>query len=535
MELRPYQKQAIEAIEQDWERGHRRTLLVLPTGCGKTIVFANVAKRAVARGKKVLILAHRDELLNQAQDKILKATGLMTSKEKAEETSLDSFFRITVGSVQTMQREKRLNRFPSDAFQTIIVDEAHHALANGYQTVLNHFPDAEVLGVTATPERQNVACLGEYFDNIAYEYSLPQAIKEGYLSPIKALTVPLNIDIGGVKMSSGDYAANELGDALSPYLEAIATEMEQYCKERKTVVFLPLVATSKAFRDILNRHGFRAAEVNGNSADRTEILDAFDRGEYNVLCNAMLLTEGWDCPAVDCVVVLRPTKIRSLYQQMVGRGSRLAPEKKDLLLLDFLWLTERHNLCRPASLVCKDEKVAEKMTKRLEDSAGMALDIEEAADEAERDAVAEREASLAKELKAMRERKRKLVDPIQYFFSIEAGDLAGYEPTFMWEKGPATKKQLEYLEKHGIAPDTVENAGLATQLIERLKMRQQNGLSTPKQIRFLERKGFAHVGTWSFVAASSMIGRIAENDWRIPSGIIPAAYKPQEGMNHEAI
>ena len=143
MELRPYQKQAIEAIEQDWERGHRRTLLVLPTGCGKTIVFANVAKRAVARGKKVLILAHRDELLNQAQDKILKATGLMTSKEKAEETSLDSFFRITVGSVQTMQREKRLERFAPDAFQTIIVDEAHHALANGYQTVLNHFPDAD--------------------------------------------------------------------------------------------------------------------------------------------------------------------------------------------------------------------------------------------------------------------------------------------------------------------------------------------------------------------------------------------------------
>ena len=94
---------------------------------------------------------------------------------------------------------------------------------------------------------------------------------------------------------------------------------------------------------------------------------------------------------------------------------------------------------------------------------------------------------------------------------------------------------FKLLEKHGIAPDTVENAGLATQLIERLKMRQQNGLSTPKQIRFLERKGFAHVGTWSFVAASSMIGRIAENDWRIPSGIIPAAYKPQEGMNHEAI
>lgn len=155
--------------------------------------------------------------------------------------------------------------------------------------------------------------------------------------------MPLNIDIGGVKMSSGDYAANELGDALSPYLEAIATEMEQYCKERKTVVFLPLVATSKAFRDILNRHGFRAAEVNGNSADRTEILDAYERGEYNVLCNAMLLTEGWDCPAVDCVVVLRPTKIRSLYQQMVGRGSRLAPEKR----ICSSWIFVAHGTAQP--------------------------------------------------------------------------------------------------------------------------------------------------------------------------------------------
>lgn len=535
MELRPYQQQAIEAIEEDWERGHRRTLLVLPTGCGKTIVFANVAKRAVQRGKKVLILAHRDELLTQAQDKILKATGLMTSKEKAGETSLSSFYRITVGSVQTMQRKKRLNQFAPDAFQTIIVDEAHHALAAGYQTVLNHFPNAEVLGVTATPERQNVACLGEYFDNIAYEYSLPQAIKEGYLSPIKALTVPLNIDITGVKMSSGDYAAGELGDSLAPYLEAIATEMEHYCKDRKTVVFLPLVATSQTFRDILNRHGFRAAEVNGNSNDRAEVLDAFDRGEYNVLCNAMLLTEGWDCPAVDCVVVLRPTKIRSLYQQMVGRGSRLAPGKSELLLLDFLWLTERHNLCRPASLICKDEKVAEKMTERLEDSAGMALDIEEVADSAEKDVVAEREAKLAEELKAMRERKRKLVDPIQYFFSIEAGDLTGYEPTFMWEKAPATKKQLDYLASHGIAPDTVQNAGIASQLIDRLKMRQQNGLSTPKQIRLLERKGFAHVGTWSFSAASNMIGRIAANDWRIPPDIVPAAYKPMEGIEYEAV
>ena len=535
MDLRPYQKQAIEAIEQDWERGHRRTLLVLPTGCGKTIVFANVAKRAVARGKKVLILAHRDELLNQAQDKILKATGLMTSKEKASETSLDSFFRITVGSVQTMQREKRLERFAPDAFQTIIVDEAHHALANGYQTVLNHFPDAEVLGVTATPERQNVACLGEYFDSLAYEYTLPQAIHDGYLCKIKALTIPLTLDIQGVKTSAGDYSAGQLGDALDPYLEQIATEMEKYCRNRKTVVFLPLVATAQKFQDILNRHGFQAAEVNGNSPDRAEILSDFETGKYNVLCNAMLLTEGWDCPSVDCVVMLRATKIRSLYCQCVGRGTRLSPGKKELLLLDFLWNTSRHDLCRPASLICKKQEVADKMTANLEEAAGEAIDLEEAEEKAATDIVAQREAALARELQEMRTRKRKLVDPIQFAISISSEDLSDYVPTFDWEKAPASQKQIEYLQDHGIFADEVANAGLASLLINRLKERQGLHLSTPKQIRFLERKGFIHVGTWSFSAASSMIGRIAENDWRIPSGIIPAAYNPQEGMNHEAI
>nr|WP_303814812.1 DEAD/DEAH box helicase [Acidaminococcus timonensis] len=312
MSLRPYQKEAVQAVENEWNSGHKRTLLVLPTGTGKTICFATVAKDMVNKGKKVLILAHRDELLNQAQDKIASATGLQCAKEKGPETSLDSFYRITVGSVQTLMRPQRLKRFRPDEYGTIIIDEAHHALAESYQRVLNHFQNADVLGVTATPERQNVACLGEYFDSLAYEYTLPQAIHDGYLCKIKALTIPLTLDIQGVKTSAGDYSAGQLGDALDPYLEQIATEMEKYCRNRKTVVFLPLVATAQKFRDILNRHGFQAAEVNGNSLDRAEILSDFETGNYNVLCNAMLLTEGWDCPSVDCVVMLRATKIRAL-------------------------------------------------------------------------------------------------------------------------------------------------------------------------------------------------------------------------------
>lgn len=527
MDLRPYQQEAVAAVEREWRGGHRKTLLVLPTGTGKTIVFAHVAKDCVCAGKKVLVLAHRDELLTQAQDKIAAATGLGCAREKGQETSQGSFFRITVGSVQTLMRPQRLAQFAPDEFGTIIVDEAHHVLADSYLRVLEHFPDADVLGVTATPERQNIANLGEYFDSLAYEYSLPQAIHDGYLCKIKALTIPLNINISGVKMSSGDYSAGQLGEALDPYLEQIAAEMEKYCKGRKTVVFLPLVATAQKFRDILTAHGFRATEVNGNSQDRKEVLQDFEDGKYDILCNAMLLTEGWDCPTVDCVVCLRATKIRSLYCQMVGRGTRLSPDKDHLLLLDFLWNTVRHDLCRPASLVCKDRKVADKMTTNLEDAAGMAVDIEAAESTAEKDVIAERESALARELAAMRNRQRKLVDPIQFAMSIASNDLADYVPVFAWEMEPASKAQLEYLEKHGIYPDDIPNAGYASKLATRIKERMQMGLSTAKQIRFLERKGFREVGSWEFAAASRMIQRIADNHWRVPEGIDPCRYNPE--------
>ena len=378
MELRPYQEEAKQAVFAQWEGSVNRTLLVLPTGCGKTIVFAKIAEECVCQGKRVLILAHRGELLDQAADKIRKSTGLGCALEKAESSCIGSWFRIVVGSVQTMMREKRLGQFSDDYFDTIIIDEAHHCISDSYQRVLKHFPEAEVLGVTATPDRGDMRDMGEYFESIAYEYTLQKAIKEGYLSPIRALTLPLKMDLTGVGISAGDFKAGDLGTALDPYLDQIAEEMKNYCADRKTVVFLPLVKTSQKFRDVLCEHGFRAAEVNGESSDRTEILQAFDRGDYNVLCNSMLLTEGWDCPSVDCVVVLRPTKVRSLYSQMVGRGTRLFPGKDHLLLLDFLWHTERHELCHPASLICENAEVAQKMTENLEKEAGFAIDIEEA-------------------------------------------------------------------------------------------------------------------------------------------------------------
>lgn len=523
MKLRDYQEDARQAIQQQWAEGVRKTLLVLPTGCGKTIVFSKVIEDRVKLGERVLVLAHRGELLEQAADKLEKSTGLKTATEKAEQTSIGSWFRVVVGSVQTMMREKRLKQFRKDFFDTIIIDEAHHCISDSYQRVLNHF-DANVLGVTATPDRGDMRNLGEYFESLAYEYTLPKAIKSGYLSPIKALTIPLKLDLSAVGQQSGDFKLGDLGNALDPYLESIAEEMAKVASDRKIVVFTPLVATSKKFVEILNRKGFRAAEVNGESKDRAEILEDFENDKYNVLCNSMLLTEGWDCPSVDCVVVLRPTKVRSLYSQMVGRGTRLFEGKTELLLLDFLWHTDRHELCHPAHLIAENDEVAKAMTKQIEE-AGIPLDLELVEKQAEEDVVAQREEALAKQLAEMKKRKRKLVDPLQFEMSIQAEDLSSYVPSFGWEMGPPSEQQVETLEKLGILPDQIENAGKATKLLERLDRRREEGLTTPKQIRFLEQRGFEHVGTWSFDSAKRLIDRIAGNGWRVPAGINPKDYQ----------
>ena len=273
----------------------------------------------------------------------------------------------------------------------------------------------------------------------------------------------------------------------------------------------------------------RAAEVNGESKDRAEILEDFENDKYNVLCNSMLLTEGWDCPSVDCIVVLRPTKVRSLYSQMVGRGTRLFPGKENLLLLDFLWHVERHELCHPAHLIASSDDVAKKMTENIEEAGldGLAVDIEQAEVQAEKDVISEREEALAKQLAEMRKRKQRLVDPLQFEMSIQAEDLTSYVPSFGWEMGPPSEKQVSALEKLGIMPDAIDNAGKASLMLDRLQKRKEAGLATPKQIRLLEQRGFKNVGTWPFEGASKMINRIAANGWRLPAGVRPTEYVPE--------
>ena len=511
-ELYPFQREAVEAVQKEFAEGRKRTLIVLPTGTGKTITFSEFLRRQVEKGGRGLILAHRDELLTQAARKLKSTAGLDAALEKAESSALGSDAPVTVASVQSLCRPARLKKFEPDYYSDIVIDEAHHALSPTYRTIIDYFADSRILGVTATPDRGDHKALSEVFESLAYQYSMKRAIDEGYLVKIRAKMLPVEIDLQDVDTLCGDYSAEQLGDALEPYLDGIARQMAEECAHRKTVVFLPLIATSRKFCGMLNRHGLPAAEVNSRSPDREEILADFEAGKYKALCNAMLLTEGWDCPGVDCVVVLRPTKIRSLYQQMVGRGTRLHPGKEDLLILDFLYLTEKHDLCTPASIFSGTEEIGARMEEILK--RGEEVDMTETEEQAERDVLAEREATLAKRLEQTLWKPGRTVDPIAFALSIAAEDLALYQPVFGWEYDPPTDRQLACLERYGISTGAVTCKGMAHLLIDKLVKRQKEGLCTPRQIRCLESCGYRDVSSWPFAKASEEITRLARNGWR---------------------
>lgn len=226
MELRPYQQEAKDAIFEQWDSGVLKTLLVLPTGCGKTVVFAKVTEDCVRQGSRVLILAHRGELLDQAADKLKKTTGLGCAVEKAESSCQGTWFRVVVGSVQTLMREKRLNSFPSDYFDTIIIDEAHHCISDSYQRVLQHFSGAHVLGVTATPDRGDMKNLGTYFESLAYEYTLPKAIKEGSAELLTVYT-PSSPDVQIIRCSLYDSSGVQLLDTQTVSIISDAAGLAQ--------------------------------------------------------------------------------------------------------------------------------------------------------------------------------------------------------------------------------------------------------------------------------------------------------------------
>jgi superfamily II DNA or RNA helicase len=525
MELRGYQNAARLAVAREWERV-QRTLLVLPTGTGKTIVFSALACDVVARGGRVLILAHREELIRQAADKLRRATGLACAIEKANEYAEGCLERVVIGSVQTLLSPER--RRALDPPTHIIVDEAHHALSDSYQAVLREWPRARLLGVTATPDRGDMRELGSFFESLAFEYPLPQAIADGFLCPIRALTLPVAIDLRGQKPAGGDWSKEQCAYALEPYLPELTRLYAEHARDRKGLVFVPLCATGHKVVAAFQSHGLRAYFCDGQ--DRSQIAAWEADGPGSVMVNAMLLTEGYDHPPIDAIAVWRFTRSRPFYCQMVGRGTRIHPGKERLLLIDNLFLTARHSLCRPAHLVANDEEVADKLTEAVERESARGADLdEEALTHAKADVIAEREAALAKKLAEMRHRKRELVDPVQYAVSVGAPALVDYRPALPAESAPPTAAQIEALSKAGIFAGDVQHAGLAEAILSTVAHRKAGGFASPKQVRRLELYGWTRAGQMTYAAAQKVISRIAANGWRMPAGL-----QPDQGLNGES-
>jgi superfamily II DNA or RNA helicase len=488
MILRTYQSECVEACFESWKK-FRKILAVLPTGSGKTIVFSKIAEREKGR---VLILAHRDELIQQARAKLESATGIVADVEQAEhKAELSS--RVVVGSIQTMAA--RGGRWPANHFSTIIIDEAHRTLGDSYLNFLELHPGSKVLGVTATPDRSDKQELGTFYEDVAYEVSLVEMIRQGYLCKIRVRQVPLQIDVSGARKAMGDFNQDDIDAILSPYLPQIAQAIP---KDRKTIVFLPLVKTSRSFTAQCILAGHDAEHIDGDSNDRRDILQRFHAKPTGVLCNSSLLTEGYDEPGIDCVVCLRPTTSRGLYSQIIGRGTRIASGKDHLLVLDFLWLTGKHPLVRPSSLVSGSREVSEIADKLVEEQGE--LDIEKAVI----DATAMREQSLRRELERQAlaikftKRAKTVIDPIEWALDLGDTMLADYQPTMEWHKRPASEGQLAMLKKFKVDTEKVKCMGHASLMIGRIMDRSKLKLASPGQLVWLKRRGHPSPATCSF-------------------------------------
>ena len=532
MILRDYQHECLAKLDAGW-REFNRQLCVLAGGCGKTVLFSNVAKTEVERGGRVLILAHTDELLEQAIDKLRRSTGLEAEKEKAGDRA-GPYARIVIGSIQTLSRADRLTSFPPDHFTLVVVDEAHRSLSPSYLRVLNYFhfgveslqegweappagvpyqSHARVVGWTATASRGDKRSLGEFYQSIAFEYGLLEAVRDGFLVRPIVKNIPVKIDLKGVKTSrSGGQGVDlDLGDVIAritPFLREIAKQFAIHARDLKTVVFMPSIETARLLSEALTEAGLNAMFVSGACPDRdAKILHFRNHSAPIILCNALLVVEGFDVPDINGVCILRPTKIWSFYVQASVRGTRTLPgvidgliEKADRLaaiasskkpfftLIDFLWLSDRLDLVTPFDLVTGTPGVKEKMQ---EDAGEGEIDLVELEGVAEKDFLA----ALEKEAKRHARKEARVIDPIAWAVSLGDVELASWEPATDWDELPPTDGQLRFLKQHHIDVERIKYRGLATRMITRLLQRLKSGLCSYQQLTFLHNLGFTEKDT----------------------------------------
>lgn len=494
---RAYQVKSRDRAFEEWEGGTPSTLLVLPTGTGKTVVAGMIHRRALdVHGRRGLFLAHREELIIQAEEKLsdfdLSCAVEMGTAHARRNEGLLGRADVTIATVQTMQG-RRLETWPPDAFGVITVDEAHHARAATYKKILDYFRGYWLLGITATPDRGDKKNLGVAFKSLAYDYPLAEAIRDGYLVPIVVARLHTDVDLGDISTTGGDFSTAELEEAIGPHVESLARAIREEIALRPTVVFTPDVGSAEMMASALVQLGVTAEAVSGKMprVDRRDALDRFKGGDFQAVCCCELLIEGWDEPQVSAVVVARPTRKRARYAQMIGRGTRphATSDKSDCLVVDFAWKTTAdHALCTSVALF-DDGSMAPETRREAEAvlAEGEIKDPQQAIAEAE-ERLRRRELMKVRLTGATAKYRKVVYDP------VGVGHLLGLPIKKGWDfhpSHPASERQLSFLARLGCDDPAGLSRSGAGKLISALKGRMDKGLATVKQVALLGDLGVA--------------------------------------------
>jgi superfamily II DNA or RNA helicase len=488
--FRPYQTDASTAILSTWAK-HRSCITVVATGGGKTLIAAGTAAKIQDKGR-ILFLANRNELCSQPLDVFAEQCGIKPALEKATDYApLDA--QVVVGSVQTMSRTKRLERWPKDHFSYIFADEAHGAVAESWKRIFNHFDRAKLCGITATPFRSDSKDLTDIFEIEAYRKDLFSLVDEGYLvdpDHVDKLSSAISLAQVRVKQTTEgtDYDLNDAADAIEPYFDAIAQELREKHASKHILAFLPLVASSQKFVRACQAAGINAIHVDGEDPLREQKLEAFKKGQITLLSNSNLLHTGVDMPICDCTLNLRPTKSKVLYCQIIGRSTRTvsglidsladAParlqaiagsQKPKAYILDPLWLSADHDLCTPSFLIAPDEEFANEMHK----AAGTSYSLRAVS----RRIQFEREEAIRRRFEATARFREGRINSKYFAAQIIDHTLVNYEPIYKWECQPPTNFSRLLLDKGGIDPESVASEGEARAVLQAIGRRRYKRLA----------------------------------------------------------
>ncbi len=540
--LRYYQREAFDAFYAGVERV-RSQLIVMATGLGKTETFGAITKHW-DKGD-ILVVAHRDELIGQAEKRLLKMTGYQVAIEKAEETSSPKS-HIVIGSVQSLNK-KRLERLGKNRFGLVIIDEAHHATAKSYRSVLDWF-DAKVLGVTATPDRGDEKALGLVFDEVAYVLDIADGVDGGFLVPVHGKEVILkDIHLDRVKKTAGDLNIGELDEEMLKSAEGVVGKTIELGEGRQAICFFPGVRSAEFAAAKFNAVQPDSARFISGTTDpdeRAGVVAAFKQGRFRYLCNCQVATEGFDAPSASLIVLARPTLSRSLYAQMIGRGTRvlpgtvdhihgkaLAPERREaiaksrkpnMVILDFVGASTKHALMTAVDVLGGNYSEAEvKLAKKKAKAGG---DAREALEQARRELLRLANATKAKVTATVRP-----FDPFRVL-GLSIDDEDRYATRFGGR--PATPQQQAWLATAGVPQQELDGLSFkaASKLIERCKARSRNGFATYKMMRQLQRFGITELNI-PFARAKAGITYIESKGWGDRGTVDPQTLR--EIINHQ--